>query len=97
MYTCPLCRTKTLGIWHVLLAQPGQVLSCGNCQGHVRVQHPGKAVTLMPCVLGLLAIGRSGNNMVLDAAILVMMSSWLFLLFYRCVSLTSIPPSLDGA
>lgn len=96
MYTCPHCHTKTFGLWPVLLARPGQQLTCGNCHVRVSVRHPGMAVTLIPLVLGQLAMGRSGDNIVLEGALLIMMFAYVFLLFYRCVSLTSAPPTPNG-
>lgn len=96
MYTCPHCHTKTFGLWPVLHARPGQELTCGHCHGRVSVRHPGMTVTLIPCVLGQLAMTRSHDNIVLDGAILLMMFAYLFLLFYRCVSLDSASPRPDG-
>jgi hypothetical protein len=96
MYTCPHCHTKTFGLWPVLHARPGQVLTCGHCQERVHVKQPGMVLTLIPIILGQLALSRSGDNFVLGGAILLMMFAYVFLLLYRCVSLTSTPPGPNG-
>ena len=100
MYTCPCCHTRTFGLWPVLHARPGQVLTCGSCRAHVRVRQPGKILTLAPLVLAQLAglsLRRSGDNLALDAAVVAVMLSWLFLLIWRGVSLLGVPPAPDGA
>lgn len=99
MYACPHCHSRAFGLWQVLHAPTSRMLTCANYQGRVRVRLPGKALTLAPLVLAQLvglALGRAGDRLVLDATIVAVMFSWLFLLIWHGVTLVAAPPTPDS-